>query len=304
MEFGAGSVNALRGITHMDDNGKVTQATPEYERIEPSGNDIFDTAAANGRSRMLDQAAQTYVELEGDGQASGKSRETARQRFKNSIGGTVGAVTSAGAWIYNAVLCAARETSNEKTKFLGLRVDFQCQIDLGPLSALERQEDRAQVAAGLMSREIAMTRGGTEDVDAENGRIESEAATSLSVLKERASAMQFLTAAGASVGAAARVAGFNEEQVALLEQSDFVPTDDPTQDNETLDMEALSAGIQAENTLNGAQITAALSVFDRLSNTGEGVNISAFVATELLASVGIPRDTAEAMVNNSKKSGG
>ena len=306
---GAGAVLDLKGIKITDpETGKVTRATPGYDRLPAQGNDVFDGAARSARGRMLDQAAQTYVEMEGDGQASGKSRETARQRFRNSIGSTVGAVTSAGLWLYNVALSVARETSSEKTKYADLRVDFKCQVDLGALSSVERTEDRAQVAAGQMSRETAMTRGGTEDVDAENGRIASENATSLAIIEQRAKAMQFLTAAGASVGAAARVVGFNEEQVALLEQSDFTSGEDNENEDEDqsgeVDAGALRAGIEASKGLNGAQINAALSVFDRLSDTGEGVKITPFVATELLVLVGTPREIAQEMVNKSKKTGG
>lgn len=245
MTVGAGAILDLKGVEIRDpETGLVTgRATPQYDRIPAQGNEVFDSAAGSARGRMLDQAAQTYVEMEGDGQASGKSRETARQRFRNSIGGTVGALTAAGLWIYNAALCAARETSSEKTKYLDLRIDFKCQVDLGALSALERAEDRAQVAAGQMSRETAMTRGGAEDVDVENDRIENENATSLAIIEQRAKAMYSLVQAGAGVGAAARIVGFTEDQALELEKSDFVSDDqnpdDPAPDDPAPDDPAL-----------------------------------------------------------------
>jgi HK97 family phage portal protein len=55
---------------------------------------------------------------------------------------------------------------------------------------------------------------------------------------------------------------------------------------------AIDAGVGTDLTLNGAQITAAVSVIERLR---ESV-IDRVSATELLVAVGIPRDRAEAMV--------
>lgn len=214
LNFGAGSANNLIGKKIVDDNGKEQYLTPEYERIEPTGSGVFDDSADRGRTRMLDQSAQTYALMEGDGNASGVSRETARQRFRNSIGPTASALTGAGDWLFNIALCIARQTSNETTAFDELRVDFRCQLDLGALSALDRAEDRSQVEAGLMSPETAMTRGGIEDVDAENGRIAD--APSLSVLQERATVMQSLVAAGVALDSAAQIVGFSEAHRQLL----------------------------------------------------------------------------------------
>lgn len=88
-----------------------------------------------------------------------------------------------------------------------------------------------------------MTRGGAEDVDVENDRIENENATSLAIIEQRAKAMYSLVQAGAGVGAAARIVGFTEDQALELEKSDFVSDDqnpdDPAPDDPAPDDPAL-----------------------------------------------------------------
>lgn len=61
------------------------------------------------------------------------------------------------------------------------------------------------------------------------------------------------------------------------------------------------AGIQADKTLNGAQITAALEILAGVKGSGDGMKISPFVGVQLLTSVGLARETAQAMVDESTK---
>jgi hypothetical protein len=115
--------------------------------------------------------------------------------------------------------------------------------------------------------------------------------------------LQTLEAGGAGFEAAAVEAGFNEEAAAAMARRDFPENNDDGDNNDQsgqVDTSWLVAGIQAETTLNGAQITAALEIINRLNGEGEGVKISKMVATELLTAVGIPRETAKTMVNNSQ----
>ena len=58
------------------------------------------------------------------------------------------------------------------------------------------------------------------------------------------------------------------------------------------------AGTDADKTLNGAQINAALDVFDKLLGVGDGIRITELVAVELLKLVGVDRETAQRMVDD------
>jgi hypothetical protein len=62
---------------------------------------------------------------------------------------------------------------------LGLRCEFNSIIEDGPIDNLDRQENRADVQAGLMSKETAMSRNGIEDTDAEVDRIGQEPAPTM-----------------------------------------------------------------------------------------------------------------------------
>lgn len=83
-------------------------------------------------------------------------------------------------------------------------------------------------------------------------------------------------------------------------QTDPAPSAEPTDEGTPVvpgsDNEA---GVEAETTLNGAQITAALEVLNRLTvvdEEGNSIGISPLTGIELLVAVGIRRERAEAMV--------
>jgi hypothetical protein len=226
MEMGAATVNVFQGAEYEDEEGKVKRASPSYERMEPLGSSVFDTAFDKKRERMLHQSGQTHVLISGDATASGVSREHARDEFKLSIAETEAELNRAGAWLLNLVIALAGATARGENPYADLRVEFSCQIHLGPLSAAERAEDRAQVEAGLLSSQRAMERAGVADSDAENARIAAERDQSLGMMQDRATVLETLTRAGAGIGPAARVAGFSDEQVVELERSDFVDGDE------------------------------------------------------------------------------
>lgn len=229
IDLGAGTVNVFQGVEYTDEEGRKRRTVPGYERMEPLGSEVFDTAFDKKRERMLHQSGQTHVLISGDATASGVSREHARDEFKLSIAPTQNALDAAGTWLLNTVVALAFATSSDKSNaYADLKVDFSCQIHEGPLSSAERTEDRNQVNDGLMSRQRAIERGGVADSDAENNRIAAERDASLEMMQDRAAVVETLTRAGAGIGAAARVAGFSTDDADRLERSDFVdPNVDP-----------------------------------------------------------------------------
>ena len=224
--LGAATINNFTGIEYRE-GGETKRTTPRYERLDPPGTRIFDEAVTAAARRIRDEAKQSHVEMSSDATSSGRSREQARWEFIQSLSGTISSINSAGRWLLATVFALAAATSSDgAARFDDFKFEFACRIDAGPLSPEERKEDREQVKSGLLSKEIAMTRGGVDDTDAENGRIAGEEAGSLSTMEQRAKITQVLAAAGAGVQAAAIVAGFDSKQAAQLGRSDFVDNED------------------------------------------------------------------------------
>jgi hypothetical protein len=84
-----------------------------------------------------------------------------------------------GRWMLETALRLGAEICNRSANFLGLRCEFNSIIEDGPIDNLDRTENRADVQAGLMSKETAMSRNGIEDTDAEVERIAQEPSPAL-----------------------------------------------------------------------------------------------------------------------------
>lgn len=219
---GAGAMNVFQGLTYQDNEGRPVHARPDYKVIDPVGNVAFDTAAEAAKRRIREEADQQHVEMSSDATASGKSREMARHEFQQSLGNTISTLDSLGRWMIEVVIRLANQTSNESADVLeGLRVSFEAQADIGPVSAADRAEDRAQVKDGLLSAESAMVRSGIDDTTAEFDRIVSEGIVTPAKLQAMAGSAGQLISAGANPLAAYELAGFTTEEAEKLVELPF-----------------------------------------------------------------------------------
>lgn len=178
-EVGAGATNYLAGMLIRDDNGVVIgRANPNISFRDPVPIETFVGTRKECRESILGQAQQTHMLIAGDATASGRSREQARGEYRSSLNDSKEPIDDGGRWILETPLRLAAQFCARAGEFAKLRCDFDSRIEDGPVSAEERSANREDVKAGLLSRETAMSRNGTEDTDAEKARIEEDRASS------------------------------------------------------------------------------------------------------------------------------
>lgn len=176
--LGAGVTNVLTGLLIRNDKGEIIgRANPNISYRDPVPIETFVGTRKECRESILAQAQQLHVMMSGDATASGWSRETSRGEYRASLNDSKEPVDDAGRWILETPLRLAAVFCDRVKDFEDLRCDFDARIEDGPVSSEERAANRADVTAGLLSRETAMSRNGTEDTDAEKARIREDQAT-------------------------------------------------------------------------------------------------------------------------------
>jgi hypothetical protein len=174
---GPGVSNVLSGLLIRDDEGKIIgRANPNISYRDPVKIDTFVGTRGQLRECIVGQAQQLHVMISGDSTVSGRSREQARAEYRSSLQDSKEAVDDAGRFITEAPLRIAAQFCNRVNDFAGLRCDFDSRIEDGPVSSEERSANREDVKAGLLSKESAMSKNGTEDTDAEKARIAEDKA--------------------------------------------------------------------------------------------------------------------------------
>lgn len=176
IKTGPGATMSYQGSLIRNDEGEVIgRANPNIIFRNPVDVTTFIQTRADLREAMHGQAQQLHIMISGDATASGKSREEARAEFKSSLMLSKEVVDDCGRWILETGTRLGAQLCGQTSKFINLRCEFNSIIETGPVSVLERQENRKDVDDGLMSAETAMSRGGIEDTDAEVERIKQEA---------------------------------------------------------------------------------------------------------------------------------
>lgn len=221
LTFGAGRVSWIEGIEAVDvTTGKTTTATPDVKFRDPvDPTPTVDACDATYRT-ILEEAHQAHVLLNTDGDPSGVSRIEARKDFEGSLKLTQPVVQRAGRWVIEACLALTEAimssgVSESVTRF---RCDFNCRLDVGTITAAEREQNDKSVAAGTLPKEYAIAAQGVDDVDAAMALINSQTGVVLNELKSKAEIVEILTKAGTSIDAAAEVAGFDPKYVAILKR--------------------------------------------------------------------------------------
>lgn len=174
---GAGATMFLTGMLIRDDQGNViNRANPNISFRDPVSTKTFTETRDDLYAAMLAGCQQRFALISGDATASGRSRIEARSEFESSLKDSKDAIDDAGRWLLETQLRLGAIFCNRSRDFLPLRCDFNAVIETGPITPEERQENRADVQAGLLSKETAMSLNGRDDTDAELERIAQEPA--------------------------------------------------------------------------------------------------------------------------------
>jgi hypothetical protein len=178
LKVGAGTSNFPRGVEIRDESTDELKgyANPNLQVLDPVEVDSFTKTRADFYESMLGQCAQRYALISGDATASGKSRIEARSEFEKSLTKTKTVLDAGGRWLISAARDMAADLAQRAGEFLDFRAEFNTIIDTGPVSPEERNANREDYKARMLSLESALTRNGVDDTDAEMERIKAEPA--------------------------------------------------------------------------------------------------------------------------------
>lgn len=208
---GGGATTYLRGLKQEDQGtGAVSYATPTVNWREPSPvQPTVDAQEALYRG-ILREAKQEHTLMSQDIKASGKSREQARSDFEMTLRPTAAEVNALGRWLIETALAMAEAFSFQFGKYTGtLRATFDCQIDTGPITDLERAAIDGSVTAGTLSRETAMSLEGIADPAAEIARINAQPGADLEIVTKQLAAIAAAATAGLDIEGAAIAVGMD-----------------------------------------------------------------------------------------------
>lgn len=185
-ETGAGAVMFLMGYPIYDKEKSekiIGYQTPGVHITDPASVDVFVHTRDMKYAAILGQCHQRFVLISGDATASGVSRKQAEKEWMRSLKDTKTVVDAAGRWELEVVLRLAAQLTGETSKYLNLRADFNCLLDVGEPTAeeiktvMEMRKPGGPNNQPLISDETARNKIGIDDADAELKRIEAEAPT-------------------------------------------------------------------------------------------------------------------------------
>lgn len=176
---GASSTNTLAGLPIYGDPQRPDRITnytnPSMDRFEPVNVDTFTKTIAESYAAILDETKQTHALISKDATASGESRKQAAAEFLKSLNSTKTQIEAAGRWLLETALAMAAQFTGQPGRFAGLRVQFQCRVDIGPMTSGEMDTVIALKREKVISTSTAMQRAGVDDPEAESAKIAKEA---------------------------------------------------------------------------------------------------------------------------------
>lgn len=215
---GGGATTYLRGLKQEDQStGAVSYATPTVNWREPSPVQPTVEAQEALYRGILREAKQEHTLMSQDVKASGKSREQARSDFEMTLRPTAAEVNALGRWLIETALSMAEAFSFQIGKYTStLRATFDCQIDTGPITDLERAAIDGSVAAGTLSRETAMSLEGIADPAAEIARINAQPGADLEIVAKQLTAIATAVTAGLDIEGVAIAVGMDVKTARAL----------------------------------------------------------------------------------------
>lgn len=157
-KIGAATTNWISGqvIGYHPETKDPIIATPSVVYKDPVSPDTFTKTQDAVYRNILHGARQLHVIMTGDSHTSGDAHKQARHDYEKSIKKTKGRVDAAGKWLLETVLFMASVLMGSPGKFKTLRVDFDAQVDAGPITAEDRNSMINEVNSNLRSRESYM----------------------------------------------------------------------------------------------------------------------------------------------------
>ena len=219
-KVGPGSTNFYMSAEYRDEEGKITLGKPQVYFRDPSPPGTFIDSKRDCYQDILEEVGQPHVLISGDATSSGVAREQAAAVFRATLLDDKGEVDAAVEWLMETPMAWAESLTTQTNTFETLSAKAECFVNTGSLSAAERQEDRADVKEGLLSRKRAMARNGVDNPQAEQDQILSENETSEVVSKDRAVVFGSLVEVGTDRASAAKVAKYTDDEVQLLTKVD------------------------------------------------------------------------------------
>jgi len=185
---GPGTTNYLVGLEIRNEKGEVTGYTqPDVQFRDPVDPESFLKTKQELYESMLQEVDQLHTIISRDATASGESRLQAAAEFLKSLNKTKTQIEMAGRWMLETALAFASDLAGTPGRFAELRAQFQCRLDVGPISS-ELQRLAKELATGddpLISIETAMQRIGIDDPSAELVLIEQRQAKKRELAQEQ-----------------------------------------------------------------------------------------------------------------------
>lgn len=236
---GASTTNFVSGIEQVDAQGNITNAIPGVHFREPVDPEYAIKACEEHYTRILQEAKQIHVRMADQAGTSGRAHVEARADYSSSLRRTTPSVEAMGRWLIETVLAVAEQLVKTPGKYtLKVRSDFVCRLFLGTLSTEERQQNAADVDAGLYPAEYAMSESGIDDTAIARQLINADPINQLKHKKLQAEVMQLFTSAGSDVIAAATLVGMTPAEISILSLTLTSPDDnlnaDPNADPNAL----------------------------------------------------------------------
>lgn len=178
---GANAVNWVMGVPiYGDDNLIKGYTNPNVNIADPVSVETFEKTINKEKEAIYSQCHQRHVLIVDKADTSGRAREVARREFERSLKKTKTELDVLGRWKLEATLRLAAQVSNQTSRYIGLRADFNTLIDAGePDPAMIQQALELRKPGGvrlqpIISDETCRNICGVDDAGAELKRIQAE----------------------------------------------------------------------------------------------------------------------------------
>lgn len=178
---GAGTLMAWQQTTIENRDpttGKFLGETPlgaaQYGRFEPVSPDSLISATNHNQFNMYGEVGQSYVLMGKDATASGRSREVAMSDFDNVRQPTIDLAEYALSEVLYTLAELVAALSNRPGRYRSIEIDGTVRQRVIPPSPEDRDADRQDVAAGIISVAEARQRQGNDDPEQTDAQIARE----------------------------------------------------------------------------------------------------------------------------------